>query len=201
MRKWLSGGVSPCQGEGRGFESRLALVKNKNRSNDRFLFFVSASAYEPIRSVLVRSLACRLGRRLARSTGRCAFSPAGSVSPRTNVPRTLWDVLRFCTSRDDKRKRSRPRGSKSSSFHCGLSQDRHPPDVVGRFAPVGALPRVFVSLRSVQSQGPLDLVPPPDLVRSRLPARSALLPAGSVSPRTNIHRMSWDVLRCGFVGQ
>ena len=39
MRKWLSGGVSPCQGEGRGFESRLALVKNKNRSNDRFLFF------------------------------------------------------------------------------------------------------------------------------------------------------------------
>ena len=39
MREWLSGGVSPCQGEGRGFESRLALFllsenikldKNKN---------------------------------------------------------------------------------------------------------------------------------------------------------------------------
>ena len=30
MREWLSGGVSPCQGEGRGFESRLALNK-KNR--------------------------------------------------------------------------------------------------------------------------------------------------------------------------
>ncbi|MDF2473490.1 MAG: hypothetical protein K0R21_1272, partial [Anaerocolumna sp.] len=29
MREWLSGGVSPCQGEGRGFESRLALEKNK----------------------------------------------------------------------------------------------------------------------------------------------------------------------------
>ena len=27
MREWLSGGVSPCQGEGRGFESRLALNK------------------------------------------------------------------------------------------------------------------------------------------------------------------------------
>ena len=27
MREWLSGGVSPCQGEGRGFESRLALFK------------------------------------------------------------------------------------------------------------------------------------------------------------------------------
>ena len=25
MHEWLSGGVSPCQGEGRGFESRLAL--------------------------------------------------------------------------------------------------------------------------------------------------------------------------------
>ena len=25
MREWLSGGASPCQGEGRGFESRLAL--------------------------------------------------------------------------------------------------------------------------------------------------------------------------------
>ena len=26
VREWLSGGVSPCQGEGRGFESRLALL-------------------------------------------------------------------------------------------------------------------------------------------------------------------------------
>ena len=29
MREWLSGGVSPCQGEGRGFESRLALIFTK----------------------------------------------------------------------------------------------------------------------------------------------------------------------------
>ena len=28
-REWLSGGVSPCQGEGRGFESRLALVRTR----------------------------------------------------------------------------------------------------------------------------------------------------------------------------
>ena len=27
MREWLSGGASPSQGEGRGFESRLALLK------------------------------------------------------------------------------------------------------------------------------------------------------------------------------
>ncbi len=26
MHEWLSGGVSPCQGEGRGFESRLVLA-------------------------------------------------------------------------------------------------------------------------------------------------------------------------------
>ena len=32
MREWLSGGVSPCQGEGRGFESRLVLNKAKDSS-------------------------------------------------------------------------------------------------------------------------------------------------------------------------
>ena len=26
LHEWLSGGVSPCQGEGRGFESRLVLL-------------------------------------------------------------------------------------------------------------------------------------------------------------------------------
>ncbi len=33
MREWLSGGVSPCQGEGRGFESRLALNKKRVHPN------------------------------------------------------------------------------------------------------------------------------------------------------------------------
>ena len=32
MHEWLSGGVSPCQGEGRGFESRLVLNKAKDSS-------------------------------------------------------------------------------------------------------------------------------------------------------------------------
>ena len=31
MREWLSGGVSPCQGEGRGFESRLVLSMIQKR--------------------------------------------------------------------------------------------------------------------------------------------------------------------------
>ena len=39
MREWLSGGVSPCQGEGRGFESRLAL------ETGLFQFFLFISLY------------------------------------------------------------------------------------------------------------------------------------------------------------
>ena len=43
MHEWLSGGVSPCQGEGRGFESRLVLflclkvVFAYKKEVDRFL--------------------------------------------------------------------------------------------------------------------------------------------------------------------
>ena len=29
LREWLRGGVQPCQGWGRGFESRLALLRNR----------------------------------------------------------------------------------------------------------------------------------------------------------------------------
>jgi hypothetical protein len=39
MREWLSGGVSPCQGEGRGFESRLALKKKGTYAKHRFFSF------------------------------------------------------------------------------------------------------------------------------------------------------------------
>ena len=44
VREWLSGGVSPCQGEGRGFESRLALVKPLK--NQGFSFFCCWSVPE-----------------------------------------------------------------------------------------------------------------------------------------------------------
>ena len=40
MREWLSGGVSPCQGEGRGFESRLALLSKEGRKDLLFLYFL-----------------------------------------------------------------------------------------------------------------------------------------------------------------
>lgn len=40
MHEWLSGGVSPCQGEGRGFESRLALFSfSKADEVDSSAFF------------------------------------------------------------------------------------------------------------------------------------------------------------------
>ena len=39
MREWLSGGASPCQGEGRGFESRLALLNNTKRISEWISFF------------------------------------------------------------------------------------------------------------------------------------------------------------------
>ena len=38
MREWLSGGASPCQGEGRGFDPRLALVKKRYQKVSFFCF-------------------------------------------------------------------------------------------------------------------------------------------------------------------
>ncbi len=42
MHEWLSGGVSPCQGEGRGFESRLVLFEKgaETLEDQCFCFFL-----------------------------------------------------------------------------------------------------------------------------------------------------------------
>ena len=42
MREWLSGGASPSQGEGRGFESRLALLKPPEFDQEVFLRMIGA---------------------------------------------------------------------------------------------------------------------------------------------------------------
>ena len=42
VREWLSGGVSPCQGEGRGFESSLALLKPPEFDQEVFLRMIGA---------------------------------------------------------------------------------------------------------------------------------------------------------------
>ena len=43
MHEWLSGGVSPCQGEGRGFESRLVLENKRNGIIDTVPFIFERS--------------------------------------------------------------------------------------------------------------------------------------------------------------
>ena len=46
MHEWLSGGVSPCQGEGRGFESRLVLsiIQKRRYPLDTSFFLCSSPA-------------------------------------------------------------------------------------------------------------------------------------------------------------
>ena len=83
MHEWLSGGVSPCQGEGRGFESRLVLSmiqKGDIRWIPPFLYV----------------------RALPGSNGSNVYAPLRSSQ--SNVPRTFCDVS--CSQRD--RKKSHP---------------------------------------------------------------------------------------------
>ena len=48
MREWLSGGVSPCQGEGRGFESRLALLEKESLSKKAFFLHLQQVMIVPV---------------------------------------------------------------------------------------------------------------------------------------------------------
>ena len=44
MRKWLSGRASPCQGEGREFESRLPLQQKADSSESAFFVLLEQMA-------------------------------------------------------------------------------------------------------------------------------------------------------------
>ena len=55
MRKWLSGRASPCQGEGREFESRLPLQYKADSSESAFLFWVN-TVVEDFRTVYVKRI-------------------------------------------------------------------------------------------------------------------------------------------------
>ena len=59
MREWLSGGAPPCQGGGRGFDPRLALINKKERciKHRSFLFSspILGSKVRCLRSAPVRA--------------------------------------------------------------------------------------------------------------------------------------------------
>ena len=71
VHEWLSGGVSPCQGEGRGFESRLVLSMIEKRVIRWMALF---SMFEPSRARTVRMSTLRSGRRRRTSPG-CSATP------------------------------------------------------------------------------------------------------------------------------
>ena len=74
MHEWLSGGVSPCQGEGRGFESRLVLSMIQKRRYPLDISFFCM--FTPCRARTVRMSTLRSGRRSRTSPGRSATSRA-----------------------------------------------------------------------------------------------------------------------------
>ena len=69
LHEWLSGGVSPCQGEGRGFESRLVLLMIRKEISDGYLFFCM---FKPGRAERFESF-CPTSR-LLHSRYECLFS-------------------------------------------------------------------------------------------------------------------------------
>ena len=71
VHEWLSVGVSPCQGEGRGFESRLVLSMIEKRVIRWMALF---SMFEPSRARTVRMSPLRSGRRRRTSPG-CSATP------------------------------------------------------------------------------------------------------------------------------
>ena len=83
MREWLSGGVSPCQGEGRGFESRLALNMKRGPSFRWTSFHIPC--LNRIRTLTNRALEEK-GRRLSR---RRSFSSRVFFTSVSDVKNTL----------------------------------------------------------------------------------------------------------------
>lgn len=123
LHEWLSGGVSPCQGEGRGFESRLVLSMIQKRDIRWMSFFVCSSPAWLERFECLRSAAVVAGERppdvlrrlvlsmiqkrdirwvalflyvqaLPGSNGSNVCVPLRSSQ--TNVPRTSCNVSLYC---------------------------------------------------------------------------------------------------------
>ena len=83
LREWLSGGAPPCQGGGRGFDPRLALLLIKRTSKWEVLFLLSEKCGALLDTQLLRSLS---------SISRGAKAPLGRASAKVHW--TLWHPAR-----------------------------------------------------------------------------------------------------------
>ena len=129
MHEWLSGGVSPCQGEGRGFESRLVLLQTGKRIAFRFFY---APTGLPKRTAVCCFRRCfRLSRPASFSAG--SMHPAGIFLLTSSRARAWRRSCRRCSSALRKvpsdgtdnplRRRTVRRGSRRSTargLHCPL---------------------------------------------------------------------------------
>ena len=77
-RKWLSGRASPCQGEGRGFESRLPLHLSYVTSEKTSILTSATSLFGILRSH--RTISTPYGRGFLKREEKISFSGLGNLS-------------------------------------------------------------------------------------------------------------------------
>ena len=85
MREWLSGRASPCQGEGRGFKSRLPLYKrlmDRAESHQPFYSATSPSGKARVCKTLMRGFKSRRRLSMKKALVFRGFSLSSSLSER-----------------------------------------------------------------------------------------------------------------------
>ena len=135
MHEWLSGGVSPCQGEGRGFESRLVLSKIQKRDIRWMSFFCM---FKPCRARTVRMSAFHSGRRRRTSPGRSATSRALKDTKQRHPMDVFFCMFKPCrartvrmsTLRCGRRRRTSPGPPAMSPFIVSCRKQR---DMIGLY--------------------------------------------------------------------
>ncbi len=121
MREWLSGGAPPCQGGGRGFDSRLALSEKKKTCKMHVFFFFEA---HPCLEV-----------RFARFYERCKDAP--NWLPGACSRADMFECRLIARQRDSRRSRipwRLLRPARLSLRFAPVRAFRRPLDVVRRLA-------------------------------------------------------------------
>ena len=89
MHEWLSGGAPPCQGGGRGFDPRLALLNTKiDIHSDIYFFVFETHPCLKVQSSTLRSGPCNTEGLRSTSVGAGQTSP-GRLAPQDLVHRLL----------------------------------------------------------------------------------------------------------------